>query len=180
MEILSEALNSPCECERQWLTCALQLLERNNIDCEELSFAVKELLQKGRGKGRNILLTGPTTYGKTLLFSPLTKIVNAFYSPATGTSAWVGVEDKEIILLNDFRWERSLITWTDILLLLEGDLVHLSAPKTHYCQDITINADTPIFCTSKAPIIFVKKGVVDDASQIASLPATSTIAIAKL
>ena len=162
MEILSKALDSPCECDRQWLKCALELLERNNIEHEDFSFAVKELLQKGRGKGRNILLTGPTNFGKTFLLSPLTKISNAFHNPATGTFAWVGVEDKEIIFLNDFSWERSMITWTDMLLLLEGDLVHFSAPKTHYCQDITLEADTPIFCTSKAPIIFVKNGVVDE------------------
>ena len=122
---------------------------------------MKELLQKGRGKGRNVLLTGPTNCGKTFLLSPLTKLFNAFHNPATGTFAWVGVEDSEIIFLNDFRWERSMITWTDMLLLLEGDLVHFSAQKTHCCQDITLEADTLIFCTSMAPIIFVKNGVVD-------------------
>ena len=162
MEILSKALESPCECDREWIQCALSVLERNNIDHEEFSCAVKELLQKGRGKGRNILLTGPTNCGKTFLLSPLTKIFNAFHNPATGTFAWVGVEDKEIIFLNDFRLERSMITWADMLLLLEGDVVHFSAPKTHYSQDITLDNDTPIFCTSKTPIIYVKNGIIDD------------------
>ena len=162
MEILSKALDSPCECDRQWLKCALELLERNKIEYEGFLCAVKELLQKGRGKGRITLLTGPTNCGKTCLLSPLTKIFTAFHNPATGTFAWVGVEDKEIIFLNDFRWERSMITWTDMLLLLEGDLVHFSALRTQYCQDNMLEADTPIFCTSKAPIISVKNGVVDE------------------
>ena len=56
MEILSKALDSPCECDRQWLKCALELLERNKIEYEEFSFSVKELLQKGRQKRRNILI----------------------------------------------------------------------------------------------------------------------------
>ena len=46
--------------------------------------------------------------------------------------------------------------------MLEGELVHLPAPKTHYTQDIQFAKDTPIFCTSKRPLIFIKNGVVDD------------------
>ena len=86
MEILSKALESPCECDKEWIQCALSILERNNIDHEEFLFAVKELLQKGRGKGRNILPTGPSNCGKTFFLSPLTKIFNAFHYFCMGRS----------------------------------------------------------------------------------------------
>jgi hypothetical protein len=46
--------------------------------------------------------------------------------------------------------------------MLEGELVHLPAPKTHYTEDIQFAKDTPIFCTSKRPLMFIKNGVVDD------------------
>ncbi len=162
MDIFTKALESPCICEGQWLQCALQLLERNSIELEDFSSAVKELLQKGRGKGRNLLLTGPANCGKTFLLNPLTHIFDSFCNPATGSFAWVGVEEKEVIFLNDFRWDKTIITWADLLLLLEGQLVHFPAPKTHYAQDICLEKDTPIFCTSKAPIVYVKNSVVDD------------------
>ena len=44
-----------------------------------------------------------------------------------------------------------MLTWADTCYFLKGIL-----------QDITLEADTPIFCTSKAPIIFVKNSVVDE------------------
>ena len=92
--------------------------------------AVKELLEKGRGKGRNILITGPANCGQTFILNPLTKIFKSFCNPTTGSFAWVGVEDKELIFLNDFRWEKSMIHWSDMLLLLEGQLVHL---RVNWC-----------------------------------------------
>ena len=57
MEILSKALDSPCKCKRQWLECALELLERNKIDYEEFLFAVKEL-KKDEGRGEIFCLLG--------------------------------------------------------------------------------------------------------------------------
>jgi hypothetical protein len=46
--------------------------------------------------------------------------------------------------------------------MLEGKVVHLPAPKTHFTEDIEFVKDTPIFCTSKRPLIYIKNGVVDD------------------
>ena len=55
-----------------------------------------------------------------------------------------------------------MLPWQDLLLLLEGQPVHFSAPKMHYAQDIAFEMDTLIFCTSKSEIVFIKGGVVDD------------------
>ena len=76
--------------------------------------------------------------------------------------AWLGVEDKELIFLNDFRWPPTIIPWSDVLLLLEGHIVHFAAPKTTYSQDIEFIKDTPIFATAKAPIAFVKGSILDE------------------
>ena len=61
-----------------------------------------------------------------------------------------------VIFLNDFRWSPQVLPWHDLLLLLEGQTVHLPAPKTRYSKDIVFDKDTPIFCTSKHQLIFVK------------------------
>ena len=47
-------------------------------------------------------------------------------------------------------------------MLLEGQTVYLLTPKTHYRQDILFQGDTPIFCTSKDELSYVRGGVVDD------------------
>ena len=94
------------------------------------------------------------------MLSPLKTIYNTFCNPATGTFAWVGAEEAEIILLNDFRWKSSIIAWADMLQLLEGDIVHLPAPKNFSKRDIELTRDTPVFATADAPIVFIKGGSI--------------------
>ncbi len=164
MEILTEAFESDCPaaCNGLWLKCAREVLAKNGIDINEFANLVKESLTKGRGKHRNLMIVGPANCGKTFILKPLTLVYAVFCNPASGTFAWVGIENAECIFLNDFRWSAQLIPWHDLLLMLEGELVHLPAPKTHYTEDIQFAKDTPIFCTSKRPLMFIKNGVVDD------------------
>jgi hypothetical protein len=46
--------------------------------------------------------------------------------------------------------------------MLEGELVHLPVPKMHLIRDIELVKDTPIFSTSKRPLIFIKYATVHD------------------
>ena len=76
--------------------------------------------------------------------------------------AWVGAEDAGCIFLNDFHWSSQIIQWHDFRPLLEGQMVHLPAPKSHYPKDIALEKDTPIFCTGKQPFVYIKNGVIDE------------------
>ena len=159
LELLQESNDSECVegCGGKWIQAALDLLAKNEIDVAVFSTAIYTLLEQGRGKFRNIFLHGVANCGKTFLLSPLATIYNTFSNPATGTFAWVGVEDCEIIWLNDFRWSQSIIAWADMLRLLEGDVVHLPCPKKFCKRDIELRKDTPVFATSDAPIVFKSK-----------------------
>ena len=46
--------------------------------------------------------------------------------------------------------------------MLEGQSVHLPAPKSHFSKDLEFTADTPIFCTTKHDLVYVKGGAVDE------------------
>ena len=164
MEILNEAVQSECAtaCNGAWLQCATELLNENGVDIDMFANLVKECLTQGRGKHRNLMIVGPANCGKTFILKPLTQLYVTFCNPASGTFAWVGIQDAECIFLNDFRWSPQLIPWHDLLLMLEGEVVHLPAPKTHFTEDIQFTKDTPVFCTSKRPLIYIKNGVVDD------------------
>ena len=164
VEILREAGNEECLCatREEWLECARQVLQNNDIEERTFGRAIMTALEKGRGKYRNIMIIGPANCAKTFLLKPLSVIYNTVCNPATGSFAWVGVQDKECIFLNDFRWSQQLLPWHDLLLLLEGEIVHFPAPKTHFMQDIQLTKDTPIFCTTKRPLLFIKNGMVDD------------------
>eukprot|EP00795_Rhopilema_esculentum_P007993 gene7993-biopygen1700 len=151
IDILKEQLSVGCTCEGQWLECALQILHKNCIDRSVFANAIVKLLVMGRGKGRNIYITGPANCGKTFILDPLRVVYDSFLSPATCSYAWLGVENKEVIFLNDFRWSPVILPWADMLLLLEGHVVHFAAPKTNYSKDIEFTRDTPVFATAKAP-----------------------------
>ncbi len=164
LEILQEAGERECTCNpnENWLLSASALLEKNGILHDTFASSVRELLIKGRGKYRNIMLTGPANCGKTFLLNPLNNIFQTFTNPASTSFAWVGAEKAEIIFLNDFRWSTQIIPWHDLLLMLEGQVVHLPAPKSHFAHDAVFNKDTPIFCTTKHQLVYVKNGIVDE------------------
>ena len=86
-----------------------------------------------------------------------------FVNPAVDKYAWVGAGEHEIIYLNDFRWSSALIAWKDLLLLLEGHIVHLPAPKNQYSNDVCIDTDIPVVATSKEPIVYHgRNGRIDE------------------
>ncbi|KAK3753753.1 hypothetical protein QZH41_005244 [Actinostola sp. cb2023] len=147
IQLLEEQLNDPCAegCNKSWQECALQLLDRNGIEASTYFNAMYQALKLGRGKYRNIYIYGPANSGKTFMLAPLKSIYIAFVNPATGSFAWVGAEQAEVILLNDFRWSASIIAWSDFLQMLEGDTMHLAAPKSFMQQDLVFEKDT-IFC----------------------------------
>ena len=163
-ELLGEFRSGSCraECNGKWLQQAKQTLELNGIADDDFSGSILELIQKGRGKNRNILLVGNSNCGKTFLLKPLTQIFKCFQTPASSTFNWVGAEKSECVLLNDFRWSERVIPWSDFLNLLEGEVIHIPVPKTHFAEDAVWSADTPIFATSKTKIRKYERGQVDE------------------
>ena len=163
IELLQEQTVSECAagCRGRWLDAAEQLLQRHAIMKDDFCSAVYTALAKGRGKYRNIFIHGDTNCGKSFILSPLKVIYKTFCNPATGSFAWLGAEDAEIIFLNDFRWHPKIIAWADFLQALEGDTVHLPAPKNVCCRDLELVKDTPFFATSDAPLVLIKAGAID-------------------
>ena len=75
--------------------------------------------------------------------------------------------------ISRFSWEKylqcrkffkyaELMSWNVVMIGKKGQKVHLPAPKTHFSQDIEFTRDTPIVCTSKEELSFVRGGVLDE------------------
>ena len=62
-------------------------------------------------------------------------------------------------LLQDIRLTEEFITWSDFLLLLEGQTVRLLRPKNHFSNDLIIarNSKLSILAASKEEIHFVRQ-----------------------
>ena len=154
METLLAAYNAECvqNCNGLWLRCAVDVLQRNKVNKYVYADAMRTLLQKGRGKRRNIFIKGPGDSAKTFLLKPLLLLYpENFTNPAASTFSWMGVEDASIILLNDYRWDIKKnggnIEWGTLLNLLEGFETNLPAPMNLYSRHVKINTDVPVFGT---------------------------------
>ena len=62
LQLIREASEGECieECNGIWLSCAQEVLSLNSINIYVYAAALIELIQKGRGKFRNVMLVGPT------------------------------------------------------------------------------------------------------------------------
>ena len=156
MEVLQEASGFNCVpgCNGAWFNCAIEVLTQNCVNPVLFAASMRDLLQKGRGKHRNIMVIGPKDSAKTFLFTPLQVLFKVFSNPSNDKYAWIGADEAEVIFLNDFRWSNEKIDWDSFLHLLEGQPCHLPAPKNHFANDICIVRDTPIFATSKERVRF--------------------------
>ena len=166
IEKVKQYLSVECieNCSGRWIKFAKEVLRNNDINIYVFTAALRNAIIKGRQKNNNILLIGPTNCGKSFLLDPLESIFDSFVSPAKGTYAWLGLDQKELAYLNEFRWKPEQIAWSDLLLLLEGATVHLSRPKNNYATDMCISRENklPIFATSKSRIEYLKFNVRDD------------------
>ena len=123
---------------------------------------LRTLIIKGRGKHRNVMVTGPANRGKTFLFRPMEKLFKVFCNPAENKYAWVEVVDAEVTFLKDFRWCKEMICWKEMLLLLEDQPVHFPIPKNGYSKDVCLRNDTHVVATSKCWVVFERNKKSDE------------------
>ena len=93
------------------------ILQKNSINPYVYADAIRDLLIHGRGKLRNVMITGQANRGKTCMLKPLEIIYNAFSNAANDKYALVAADNAEVITLQDFRGSSELICLKDLLLL---------------------------------------------------------------
>ena len=83
MERIKSCASSECVtgCNGTWLTMAKQVLRNTHIHEIVFAAALQELLEKGRGKNRNVMLIKPRACAKTFLLDLLRKVFRAFTNP---------------------------------------------------------------------------------------------------
>ena len=105
---------------------------------------------------------GPVNWGKTTMLKPLEQIYHAFCNPVNDKYTWIVADKVKVIVLQYFKWSSELISWKDLLPLLEGEHVKLLFPKNQLAYDVCINKDISIFPTSKSKIEYVGKHSIRD------------------
>ena len=114
MQLLQDAKKGPHKslCTGDWLKAAKQLLELNNVNIQQFTRDIRELIEHGRGKGRCIMICGESNCGKSFILMPLTEIYDTFLCPSNNKFNWVGANTKDVVLLNDLNYsEEAVMKW---------------------------------------------------------------------
>ena len=74
--ILEDVLAEECvvDCNGNCYYSAHETLEKNGIGKSTFANVVLDLLDKGQGKYRNVMIVGPANFGKTFLLNLLNKV----------------------------------------------------------------------------------------------------------
>ena len=70
-----------------------------------------------------------------------------FCTPSKNKYAWIGLDEEQVIFLNDFCWASGLIPWETFHVLLEWGVVHIPLPKNRFSKDLTLFSDIIVFAT---------------------------------
>ena len=84
--------------DMEWYICSRDILQKDGINPYVYAGTILDLLILGRGKFRNVMITGPANCGKTFTLKPLEIICNAFSNPTNDKYAWVGADNAEVII----------------------------------------------------------------------------------
>ena len=124
MKVVREAAERACECATcgRWAEATKELLERNGIPEAELAAALAENLTDGPGKGLNVFLYGESNCGKSHCLAPLEVIFGddkVMPKPDDNpTFAMETLRDFDVVLFEEFTYNKKIMTWDDLDLWL--------------------------------------------------------------
>lgn len=101
------------------------------------------------------MIIGGTNQGRSFMFMPMLYIYDCLTCPSDSKFNWVEVPEKEVILLNDFRY-------SDGTMRVEGAPMSVAMPKNHFASDVNWTERQPIFATAKKKIVGVVNNNIDE------------------
>ena len=164
MDFLEEALRGECLCAGTWRLAASDLFRRNELSAAEWRQAIITSLKSGRAKGNLVCHCGKEgDEGKSFLFGPL-KTVFGEQHVYTVTSKTVfpllGLEEARVVLLDDWRFNETILSYPLQLLWFEGKPIVVTRPQNQYSGHLRYTKDDPIFITTlESDLTVVKKGL---------------------
>ena len=131
---LERAARQPCICGGMWRRQAERIFQANAFSPTELFTSVCSSLFQGRGPTtKALVLAGKYGgEGKSFLLGPLREIFGADQvqeSPQPGNFPLLGLEGKAVALLDDWRFDETVLLMSTQLLWLEGKPLLITRPQ---------------------------------------------------
>jgi len=165
LELLKEAACKPCVCGGGcWRRAAMQLFQANGIAPADWAGRVLDSLVHGRRKGRLICHAGLVgNEGKSFLLGPLPEVYGhdgVFLSPSSANFPLMGLENARVVLLDDWRFNETLLSYNLQLLWFEGKPLVIARPQNQFSGHVRYSGDAPIFITTlEADIMTIPEGL---------------------
>ena len=157
LEALAAAEGAACVCGGEWPAYATNCLMQNAIPIAELCHDVLGALTRGRSETTPaIMLAGlQGGEGKSFFLKPLHTIFDGsgfvFGTPERGNYPLLDLPAAKVALLDEFRWDDRLISWSALCLWLDGSPVPIGCPQNipGASGNIMYKGRAPIFMTGK-------------------------------
>ena len=186
VERLHNAATQACTCGGEWWRQAELILRNNVVDRSKFFTHVFHALQQGRGPRVKVLvLSGQYGgEGKSLLLAPLRKIYGIDglqESPQPGNFPLLGLEEKSVVLLDEWRFDESVLRLPTQLLWYEGKPFPISRPQNQSgtVGHMIYQGSAPIFVTTKAGDLLCIQDAAD-AARRQGLPSQHTMLLRRL
>lgn len=154
---LQHAAAQVCPCGGQWASKAAEVFRNNCIDPGDLFTDIMHALAEGRGPSvKVVVLAGRYGgEGKSFLLAPLRSVFGADgvqESPSPGSFPLMGLENKRVVLLDEWRFNSQVLRMATQLLWFEGKPIPLARPQNQagVVGHTLYQGSAPIFVTTKA------------------------------
>ena len=154
--LLQHAAAQLCPCSGAWMQQASLVLRNNLLDPAELFTDIVRALAEGRGPtSKVVVLAGQYGgEGKSFLLAPLRDIFGqdaVQETPTAGSFPLMGLEEKRVVLLDEWTFKEDVISFATQLVWFEGKPVILSRPQNQAGSvgHTLYQGTAPIFITTK-------------------------------
>ena len=154
---LQHTASQPCQCGGEWAQKAGEVMRNNGVVPHELFSDITHSLHHGRGPSVRVLVLAGRYggEGKSFMLAPLRSIFGpegVQESPQPGSFPLLGLEEKQVVLLDEWRFDEKVMRMATQLLWYEGKPFPIARPQNQAGQvgHILYQGTAPIFVTTKA------------------------------
>jgi len=175
----------PCTCGGHWCSHAVGVLRNNGVDPQQVFGQVRSSLAQGRGPATKVLVLAGQYggEGKYFLLAPLRTIFGTDLqeTPQPGNFPLLGLENKSVVLLDEWRFDERVLRMSTQLLWFEGKPFPLTRPQNQagVVGHSVYTGTAPIFITTKAEALVGIRRAAELAQQ-ANEPSQNTMLLRRL
>jgi hypothetical protein len=153
---LHAAAGSPCVCGGDWGRFLETSLHANGIDVRHLCRAVLASLENGRGPRTPVIVLAGARGGeaKSVFLKGLASVyrpTDIFHAPQPGSFPLMGLPTAKVAILDDFRFDQSVLAYQTMCLWFDGSPLPISRPQNQagVTGHTVYEGTAPIFLSTK-------------------------------